>query len=160
MTIFSETLHRPGLMEMPRRTAIAQAAYALPDWQGPMLLLGIGGVMLFVSGVLYFLNLVLTLVASRPAEAGVALVQYAEYPGSEYDLVAYFDCLHDRGDPVGAVRHAHQTLSPDGTVLIVEPMAGDHVEENFSPVGRVFSAASVLVCTPNALATGGLGLAT
>jgi hypothetical protein len=75
------------------------------------------------------------------------------YPGSGYDLIAFFDCLHDRGDPIGAMRHARETLAPDGTVLIVEPMAGESVEENFNPVGVVYSAASVLVCTPNALST-------
>ncbi|HLH24550.1 MAG TPA: class I SAM-dependent methyltransferase [Chloroflexota bacterium] len=77
-----------------------------------------------------------------------------DYPGSAYDLVAYFDCLHDMGDPLGAARHAYETLAPDGTVLLVEPMAGARVEENFNPVGRVFAGASVLCCTPNAVATG------
>ncbi len=71
------------------------------------------------------------------------------YPGASYDLVCFFDCLHDMGDPVGALRHARSTLSPDGVVMLVEPMAGDTVAENLNPVGRVFYGASTLVCTPH-----------
>ncbi len=94
------------------------------------------------------------------AEAGVsewvifAVAGATDFPGRDYDLIAYFDCLHDMGDPVGAIRHARAALAPDGTALIVEPMAGERVEDNFNPVGVIYSAASVLVCTPNALATG------
>jgi SAM-dependent methyltransferase len=77
-----------------------------------------------------------------------------------YDLIAYFDCLHDMADPVGAATSAFDTLSPDGTILLVEPMAGERVEDNLNPVGRVFSGASVLVCTPNALSGGGSALGT
>ena len=84
------------------------------------------------------------------------------YPTADsgYDLIAFFDCLHDMGDPIGALRHAAQTLAPDGTILLVEPMAGEHVEDNFNPVGRVYSGASVLTCTPNAMASGGHALGT
>jgi SAM-dependent methyltransferase len=71
-----------------------------------------------------------------------------EYPGDGYDLVAMFDCLHDMGDPVGAAAHVRQTLRADGTWLIVEPNAGDRLEDNLNPVGRVFYGASTLVCTP------------
>jgi SAM-dependent methyltransferase len=71
-----------------------------------------------------------------------------EYPGTGYDLVAMFDCLHDMGDPVGAAAHVLETLAPDGTWMIVEPYAGDRLEDNLGPVGRVFYAASTLVCTP------------
>jgi 2-polyprenyl-3-methyl-5-hydroxy-6-metoxy-1,4-benzoquinol methylase len=71
------------------------------------------------------------------------------YPGSSYDLVCFFDCLHDMGDPVGALRHARSTLSPEGVVMLVEPMAGDSVAENLNPIGRVFYGASTLVCTPH-----------
>ena len=71
-----------------------------------------------------------------------------EYPGDGYDLVAMFDCLHDMGDPVGAAAHVLQTLRADGTWLIVEPYAGDRLEDNLNPVGRVFYGASTLVCTP------------
>jgi SAM-dependent methyltransferase len=71
-----------------------------------------------------------------------------QYPGDGYDLVAMFDCLHDMGDPVGAAAHVLETLAPDGTWLIVEPYAGDRLEDNLGPVGRVFYGASTLVCTP------------
>jgi len=71
-----------------------------------------------------------------------------DYPGEDYDLVAMFDCLHDMGDPVGAAAHVLRTLHPDGTWLIVEPYAGDRLEDNLNPVGRVFYGASTLVCTP------------
>ena len=71
-----------------------------------------------------------------------------EYPGDGYDLVAMFDCLHDMGDPAGAAAHVHGTLADDGTWLIVEPFAGDRLEDNLNPVGRVFYGASTLVCTP------------
>jgi SAM-dependent methyltransferase len=70
------------------------------------------------------------------------------YPGSGYDLVAMFDCLHDMGDPVGAARHVLGSLSHDGTWLIVEPFANDRLEDNLNPVGRVFYSASTMVCTP------------
>jgi SAM-dependent methyltransferase len=94
------------------------------------------------------------------AEAGVAkravfeIASATDYPGGEYDLIAYFDCFRDLGDPVGAAPHAREGLAPDGVILLVEPMAGDRVEDNLNPVGRIFSAASVLICTPNALASG------
>jgi SAM-dependent methyltransferase len=71
-----------------------------------------------------------------------------EYPGDGYDLVCMFDCLHDMGDPVGAAAHVLRTLAPDGTWLIVEPFAGDRLEENLNPVGRIYYGASTLVCTP------------
>ncbi len=70
------------------------------------------------------------------------------FPGERYDLIACFDCLHDMGDPVGAARHVKSTLAPDGTWLIVEPMAKDRVEDNLNPVGRVFYSASTMICTP------------
>jgi SAM-dependent methyltransferase len=74
-----------------------------------------------------------------------------DYPGTGYDLVCVFDCLHDMGDPVGAAAHVHETLAPDGTWMIVEPFAGDHVEDNLNPVGRVFYGASTMICTPASL---------
>ncbi len=70
------------------------------------------------------------------------------YPGSGYDLVTMFDCLHDMGDPVGASAHVLRTLDPEGTWMIVEPYAGDRLEDNLGPVGRVFYGASTLICTP------------
>jgi SAM-dependent methyltransferase len=75
-----------------------------------------------------------------------------DYPGSGYDLVCVFDCLHDMGDPVGAATHVRETLDGDGTWMIVEPFANDSVEENLNPVGRVFYGASTVICTPASLA--------
>lgn len=91
------------------------------------------------------------------AEAGVddrttfEVATAKDYPGTNYDMVAVFDCLHDMGDPVGASTHIHDTLAPDGTWMIVEPFAGDHVEDNLNPVGRVFYGASTMICTPASL---------
>ena len=68
--------------------------------------------------------------------------------GGGYDLVCYFDCLHDMGDPVGALRHTRQLLGDDGIVMLVEPAAADALADNLNPVGRLFYAASTLVCTP------------
>jgi ubiquinone/menaquinone biosynthesis C-methylase UbiE len=75
-----------------------------------------------------------------------------QYPGNEFDLVAFFDCLHDMGDPAGAAAHVKQSLKPDGTWMIVEPMAGDRMEDNMNPIGRIYYAASTLVCVPTSLA--------
>jgi SAM-dependent methyltransferase len=81
------------------------------------------------------------------------------FPANGYDLVACFDCLHDMGDPVGAAAHVRRSLGPDGTWMIVEPFANDRLEENLNPIGRIFYAASTLVCTPASLAQEvGLGL--
>jgi SAM-dependent methyltransferase len=76
------------------------------------------------------------------------------YPGVGFDLVAVFDALHDMGDPVGAAAHIYQTLAPEGTFLLVEPYAGDRLEDNFNPVGRAFYAASTLLCVPHSLSEG------
>jgi SAM-dependent methyltransferase len=73
------------------------------------------------------------------------------YPGAGYDLVAVFDALHDMGDPVGTAAHIRKTLAPDGTFLLVEPYAGDRLEDNLNPVGRAFYAASTLLCVPHSL---------
>ena len=70
------------------------------------------------------------------------------YPGSNYDFVTFFDCLHDMGDPAGAARHVHSTLADGGVWMVVEPMASDKTEENLNPVGRAFYSASTFVCTP------------
>lgn len=70
------------------------------------------------------------------------------YPGNDYDLVAFFDCLHDMGDPVGAATHVLRSLAKDGTWMVVEPFANDRVEQNLNPVGRVYYSASTLICTP------------
>jgi len=74
----------------------------------------------------------------------------ADYPG-RYDLVTFFDCLHDMGDPVGAARHARAALRPGGRLMVVEPMAGDRVEDNLNPVGAAYYGFSTLLCTPGAL---------
>jgi SAM-dependent methyltransferase len=102
---------------------------------------------------------------TRAKEAGVAdRVQFEVasakgYPGSDYDLICFMDCLHDMGDPVGAAKHARQALVEEGAVLLVEPFAGDRVEDNFNPVGRQYYAASTAICTPNSLSQEvGLGL--
>jgi SAM-dependent methyltransferase len=81
----------------------------------------------------------------------VASAKDYPYPGTGYDLVCVFDCLHDMGDPVGAAAHVRRTLSPTGTWMIVEPFANDRVEENLNPVGRVFYGASTVICTPASL---------
>jgi len=71
-----------------------------------------------------------------------------DFPGSGYDLIAFFDCLHDMGDPVGAAKHVKDALKDDGTWMIVEPFANDRAEDNHNPVGRVYYSASTLICTP------------
>lgn len=82
-----------------------------------------------------------------------------DYPGRDYDFVAFFDCLHDMGDPEGAARHVHQTLKKDGTWMLVEPFANDKLEDNLNPIGRVFYGASTMLCTPASLSQEvGLGL--
>ena len=93
----------------------------------------------------------------RAAEAGVGdRVSFENAPASSfagkgYDLVTMFDCLHDMGDPVGAARHVRNTIADDGTWLIVEPKAGDRVEDNLNPVGRAYYGFSTLLCTPASL---------
>ena len=73
------------------------------------------------------------------------------FPGKGYDLVAFFDCLHDMGDPVGAASHVRQSLAPDGTWMVVEPFANDDVAANLNPVGRIYYSASTLFCVPASL---------
>ena len=103
----------------------------------------------------------------RAAEAGVAdrvrfsVAGAGDYPGEGYDLVCFFDALHDMGDPAGAARRARGALAADGTALIVEPYAGDEIEDNLNPVGRFYYGMSTLVCTPGALSQpGGVALGT
>ncbi len=92
----------------------------------------------------------------RAADAGVSdRVNFSaagaqDFPGSGYDLVTTFDCLHDMGDPVGAARHVRDALTPDGTWLIVEPAAGDTVADNMNPVGRIYYSFSTFLCVPSA----------
>ena len=97
----------------------------------------------------------------RARAAGVAdrvrfeVAAAADYPGTDFDLVACFDSLHDMGDPVGAARHILASLAPDGTWMIVEPFAGDRIQDNLHPVGRLYYAASTLLCTPASLSQEG-----
>ena len=74
------------------------------------------------------------------------------FSGGPYDLVTMFDCLHDMGDPIGAARHVREVIADDGTWMIVEPAAGDHVEDNLNPIGRAYYGFSTLLCTPSSLA--------
>jgi 2-polyprenyl-3-methyl-5-hydroxy-6-metoxy-1,4-benzoquinol methylase len=93
----------------------------------------------------------------RAKDAGVSdriqfkVAMAKNYPGENYDFVTFFDCLHDMGDPVGATAHVHSTLKYDGTWMIVEPFAGDKIEDNLHPIGRAFYGASTLLCTPASL---------
>jgi 2-polyprenyl-3-methyl-5-hydroxy-6-metoxy-1,4-benzoquinol methylase len=85
------------------------------------------------------------------ANASFEVASAKDYPGGEYDLVCFFDCLHDMGDPVGALRHVKDTIDDDASVMLVEPLANDTLEENMNPVSRVFYAASTMICTPSSL---------
>lgn len=95
------------------------------------------------------------------AQAGVAdrvsfdVARAVDYPEHQYGLICFFDCLHDMGDPVAALRHAARTLAPDGTVMLVEPFANDRVEHNLGPVARLYYAASSTICCAHAISEGG-----
>jgi hypothetical protein len=82
----------------------------------------------------------------------------SSYSGTRFDLIAFFDCLHDMGDPAGAARHAYTALNSAGVCMLVEPMAGDSLAENANPVGRVYYGASSLICVPVSLARSGPAL--
>ena len=101
----------------------------------------------------------------RAAEQGVTgniafeVKAATEFDGHDFDLICFMDCLHDLGDPVGALARCRMALKPDGKVLLVEPYAGDRLEENLNPIGRMYYAASAMACTPNSLSQEvGLGL--
>jgi SAM-dependent methyltransferase len=101
------------------------------------------------------------LARKRAADAGVAdrvgfeVASAQTFSGRGYDLVTTFDCLHDMGDPLGAARHVREALTPDGTWMIVEPAAGDRVEDNLNPVGRAYYGFSTFLCVPNGLSQPG-----
>ena len=101
---------------------------------------------------------------ARADEAGLSdrvrfeVADAVSFPGGGYDLVAHFDALHDMADPVGAARRVRQALAPEGAWMLVEPAAGDRVEDNLNAVGRLFYAASTLICVPNSLAGHGPAL--
>ena len=86
--------------------------------------------------------------AGLGARARFELASAKSFPGTDYDLVTVFDCLHDMGDPVGASAHVRQSLKKDGTWMIVEPFANDRLEENLNPIGRIYYSASTFICTP------------
>jgi SAM-dependent methyltransferase len=99
----------------------------------------------------------------RAAAAGVRNASFevadaSSYPGRDFDLIAFFDCLHDMGDPIGVSRHARQSLKDDGIALIVEPFANDNLQDNLNPVGRVMYGASSQICVPVSLARRGPAL--
>ena len=99
----------------------------------------------------------------RAEAAGVSNVRFAvadatSYDGGRYDLIAFFDCLHDMANPAGAARHARGSVTADGHVMVVEPFANDRLEDNLNPVGRVYYGASALVCVPVSLAKNGPAL--
>jgi ubiquinone/menaquinone biosynthesis C-methylase UbiE len=95
------------------------------------------------------------------SEAGLAgrttfeVARAADYPDDGYGLICFFDCLHDMGDPVAAARRAADVLAPGGTVMLVEPFANDRVEDNISPVARMYYAASTTLCCAHAISEGG-----
>ncbi len=99
----------------------------------------------------------------RADAAGVSNARFevsdaVSYPEESFDLIAFFDCLHDMGDPVGVSRHARSALKNDGTAMIVEPFANDEVQDNLNPVGRVMYGASSQICVPVSLARSGPAL--
>ncbi len=99
----------------------------------------------------------------RASAAGVSNARFevadaTTYKGGDYDFIAFFDCLHDMADPAGAAKHARRALKADGHCMIVEPFAGDRVEDNLNPVGRVYYGASSLICVPVSLAKHGPAL--
>ena len=108
-----------------------------------------------------------SILAARTAATGAGVAHRATFevaaakdiPGDGYDLICLFDALHDMGDPLGAARHIRQALAPNGTLLLVEPNAGDALEQNLNPVGRTYYGLSTVICTPGSLAQEvGLGL--
>lgn len=89
----------------------------------------------------------------QAVEAGVDNIQFEvaaakDYPGQDFDLICIFDALHDMGDPVGAARHIKNSLKPDGTLMLVEPLAGDSLSDNLNLLGQIFYSASTTICTP------------
>jgi len=90
--------------------------------------------------------------------AEFAVVSANESIDNDFDLVAFFDCLHDMADPIGALKFAKQSLKLDGTCMIIEPMANDHIEDNLDVVGKIYYSASSIICVPNSLADDGIAL--
>nr|WP_246324898.1 class I SAM-dependent methyltransferase [Petropleomorpha daqingensis] len=109
-----------------------------------------------------------SIAAARKAAAAAGLADRVAFevapatraPGQGHAVVVFVDSLHDLGDPVGALTRAREVLAPDGAVLLVETRAGDRVEDNLHPVGRMFYAVSTMFCTPTAVSQGGAALGT
>src|SRR5690606_38850123 len=93
--------------------------------------------------------------ASVADRATFALARADNFPGTGYNLICYFDCLHDMGDPLAAAAWAAKAIAPDGTVMLVEPFANDNVGDNLSPVALMYYAASTTICCPHAISEGG-----
>lgn len=89
--------------------------------------------------------------AAGVTNASFEVADATGYEGKDFDLIAFFDCLHDMGDPVGALRHVRESMAKDGTCMLVEPFANDRLEDNLNPVGRLYFAASTMICTPASL---------
>lgn len=101
--------------------------------------------------------------AERAAEAGVSNARFevadaTSYADKDFDVIAFFDCLHDMADPVGVMQHTRAALKPDGIAMIVEPFAGDRVQDNLNPIGRMMYGASSQICVPVSLARNGPAL--
>lgn len=93
--------------------------------------------------------------AGLAERAAFDVARAVDYPGRSYGLICFFDCLHDMGDPVAAARHAARALAPGGTVMLVEPFANDRVDDNLSPISRLYYAASTTLCCAHAISEGG-----
>jgi SAM-dependent methyltransferase len=93
--------------------------------------------------------------AGLAARAQFDIAHATDYPDATYGLICFFDCLHDMGDPLAAARHAAKVLAPGGTVMLVEPFANDRVEDNISPVARIYYSASTTICCAHAISEGG-----
>jgi 2-polyprenyl-3-methyl-5-hydroxy-6-metoxy-1,4-benzoquinol methylase len=105
----------------------------------------------------------ITTARERARSAGVSNARFevadaTSYQGDRYDVIAFFDCIHDMADPGGAARHARQSINADGHVMVVEPFASDRLEENLNPVGRVYYGASTMICVPVSMAKKGPAL--
>jgi ubiquinone/menaquinone biosynthesis C-methylase UbiE len=96
--------------------------------------------------------------AAGASNARFEVADAVSYEGNGFDLIAFFDCLHDMADPVSASKHARQAVNDEGTAMIVEPFANDRVEDNLNPVGRVMYGASTQICVPVSLARKGPAL--
>jgi SAM-dependent methyltransferase len=93
--------------------------------------------------------------AGLAARVGFEVARAVDYPDKNYGLICFFDCLHDMGDPIAAAQHADKVLAPGGTIMLIEPFANDRVEDNLSPIARLYYAASATLCCAHAISEGG-----